>query len=144
MKRALLLIVSLCAIVACKTQEKRDEPSAKQSELQTTDNVNTYTIFFDEIAKELQVSSHVYIRGMVVGHVQGIELMDNDVKVTIAIEEEYADMLTDDCRAVIRSGVMGSASIHIEPGTSTKIAPDGSTLNGHGDVGGYMLNENLH
>lgn len=77
------------------------------------------------------------------GHVQGIELMDNDVRVTIAIEEEYANMLTDDCRAVIRSGVMGSASIHIEPGTSTKIAPDGSTLNGYGDVDGYMLNENL-
>jgi ABC-type transporter Mla subunit MlaD len=143
MKKGLLLALSLSLLAGCKTQEKRDEPSAKQSVLQTTDNANTYTIFFDEIPKELQVSSRVYMRGMVVGHVQGIELMDNDVKVTIAIEEEYADMLTDDCRAVIRSGVMGSASIHIEPGTSTKIAPDGSTLNGYGDVGGYMLNENL-
>jgi ABC-type transporter Mla subunit MlaD len=59
------------------------------------------------------------------------------VKVVIAVEEQYADMIPEDSKAVIKEGMMGGATIHIEQGTSTTMAADGSKLEGYTD-GGIM------
>lgn len=97
---------------------------------------NTYDIYYDEVSKDLQVSSRVYISGVNVGNVQDIELQkDGRVKVVIAVEEQYADMIPQDSQAIIKEGMMGGATIHIEQGTSTDMASDGATLEGYMDAG---------
>ena len=98
---------------------------------------NTYTVYYEDVSKDLQVSSRVYIRGVIVGNVQEIELQNDKVKVVIAVEEQYADMIPEDSKAVIKEGMMGGATIHIEQGTSTTMAADGSKLEGYMD-GGIM------
>lgn len=98
---------------------------------------NNYTVYYENVSKDLQVSSRVYIRGVIVGNVQDIELKNGKVKVVIAVEEQYGNMIPDDSKAVIREGLMGGATIHIEQGVSEKIASDGSKLEGYLD-GGIM------
>lgn len=96
---------------------------------------NTYYVYYDEVSKDLQVSSRVYIRGVNVGNVRDIELQGDKVKVEIAIEEQYAGMIPNNSIALITEGMMGGAQIKIEQGNSEAIATDGSVLNGHLDAG---------
>lgn len=96
---------------------------------------NTYYVYYDEVSKDLQVSSRVYIRGVNVGNVRDIQLQGDKVKVEIAIEEQYAGMIPNNSIALITEGMMGGAQIKIEQGNSEAIATDGSVLNGHLDAG---------
>lgn len=96
---------------------------------------NTYTVYYDEVSKDLQVSSRVYIRGVNVGNVQEIALDGDKVKVVIAVEEQYADMIPDNTVALITEGMMGGAQIVLEQGDSNSIAEDGATLEGRLDEG---------
>lgn len=96
---------------------------------------NTYYVYYEEVSKDLQVSSRVYIRGVNVGNVRDIQLQGDKVKVEIAIEEQYAGMIPNNSIALITEGMMGGAQIKIEQGNSEAIATDGSVLNGHLDAG---------
>lgn len=96
---------------------------------------NTYTVYYEEVSKDLQVSSRVYIRGVNVGNVQDIELQSGRVKVVIAVEEQYADMIPSNTTALITEGMMGGAQIVLEQGDSNSVAKDGDTLNGRLDEG---------
>ena len=96
---------------------------------------NTYTVYYDEVSKDLQVSSRVFIRGVNVGNVQDIELDGDKVKVVIAVEEQYAHMIPDNTVALITEGLMGGAQIVLEQGNSENIAKDGATLEGRLDEG---------
>lgn len=96
---------------------------------------NTYTVYYDEVSKDLQVSSRVFIRGVNVGNVQDIELDGDKVKVVIAVEEQYAHMIPDNTVALITEGLMGGAQIVLEQGNSENIAEDGATLEGRLDEG---------
>ena len=96
---------------------------------------NSYYVYYDEVSKDLQVSSRVYIRGVQVGNVREIELQNNKVMVEIAVENCYTDMIPDNSVALITEGMMGGAQIKIEQGDSKKIAEDGATLVGYLDEG---------
>jgi phospholipid/cholesterol/gamma-HCH transport system substrate-binding protein len=96
---------------------------------------NTYTVYYDEVSKDLQESSRVLIRGVNVGNVQDIELVGDKVKVVIAVEEQYAHMIPDNTVALITEGLMGGAQIVLEQGNSENIAKDGATLEGRLDEG---------
>ena len=96
---------------------------------------NTYYAYYEEVSKDLQVSSRVYIRGVNVGNVRDIQLQGDKVKVEIAIEEQYAGMIPNNSIALITEGMMGGAQIKIEQGDSDAIATDGSVLNGRLDAG---------
>jgi phospholipid/cholesterol/gamma-HCH transport system substrate-binding protein len=96
---------------------------------------NTYTVYYDEVSKDLQESSRVLIRGVNVGNVQDIELVGDKVKVVIAVEEQYAHMIPDNTVALITEGLMGGAQIVLEQGNTENIAKDGATLEGRLDEG---------
>ena len=96
---------------------------------------NTYYIYYDEVSKDLKVSSRVYIRGVDVGSVRDIELEGDKVKVEIAVDSNYADMIPDNSVALITEGLMGGAQITLEQGDSKSVAKDGSTLDGSLDKG---------
>jgi phospholipid/cholesterol/gamma-HCH transport system substrate-binding protein len=96
---------------------------------------NTYYVYYEEVSKDLQVSSRIYIRGVNVGNVRNIELQDNKVKVEIAIEDQYAHMIRENSVALITEGMMGGAQIDIIQGNSESVAHDGATLIGELDEG---------
>jgi phospholipid/cholesterol/gamma-HCH transport system substrate-binding protein len=96
---------------------------------------NTYYVYYEEVSKDLQVSSRIYIRGVNVGNVRNIELKDNKVKVEIAIEDQYAHMIRENSVARITEGMMGGAQIDIIQGNSESVAHDGATLIGELDEG---------
>jgi phospholipid/cholesterol/gamma-HCH transport system substrate-binding protein len=96
---------------------------------------NTYYVYYEEVSKDLQVSSRIYIRGVNVGNVRNIELKDNKVKVEIAIEDQYAHMIRENSVALITEGMMGGAQIDIIQGNSESVAHDGATLIGELDEG---------
>ena len=96
---------------------------------------NTYYVYYEEVSKDLQVSSRIYIRGVNVGNVRNIELQDNQVKVEIAIEDQYAHMIRENSVALITEGMMGGAQIDIIQGNSESVAHDGATLIGELDEG---------
>ena len=96
---------------------------------------NSYYVYYDEVSKDLQVSSRIYIRGVQVGNVREIELQCDKVMVEIAVENCYADMIPENSIALITEGMMGGAQIKIMQGNSKKIAEDGATLEGYLDEG---------
>jgi phospholipid/cholesterol/gamma-HCH transport system substrate-binding protein len=96
---------------------------------------NTYYVYYDQVSKDLKVSSRVYIRGVDVGSVRDIELEGDKVKVEIAVDNTYADMIPDNTVALITEGMMGGAQIILEQGDSKTLAKDGSTLPGELDKG---------
>ena len=96
---------------------------------------NTYYVHYEEVSKDLQVSSRIYIRGVNVGNVRNIELKGNKVKVEIAIEDQYAHMIPENSVARITEGMMGGAQIDIIQGNSKSVAHDGATLIGELDEG---------
>lgn len=96
---------------------------------------NTYYVYYDEVSKDLKVSSRVYIRGVDVGSVRDISLEGDKVKVEIAVDNNYADMIPNNSVALITEGLMGGAQVILEQGDSKTMAKNGSTLDGRLDEG---------
>lgn len=96
---------------------------------------NTYYVYYDEVSKDLKVSSRVYIRGVDVGSVRDISLEGDKVKVEIAVDNNYAEMIPDNSVALITEGMMGGAQVILEQGDSKTMAKNGSTLDGRLDEG---------
>lgn len=93
-------------------------------------NSNIYYVYFDDVTG-LMESSRVQLRGVEVGNVRSITLEEERVKVEIAIESRYADMIADNSVAEIgSSGLMGSTKVFIIQGDSDKIMKDGATFEG--------------
>ena len=91
---------------------------------------NIYYVYYDDVSG-LQKSSRVNLRGVEVGNVREITLMQGNVKVEIAIASEYAEMIPDNSVAEIASaGLMGGMEIYIVQGDSKKAMPDGGTFKG--------------
>lgn len=91
---------------------------------------NIYYVYFDDVTG-LMESSRVQLRGVEVGNVRSITLEEERVKVEIAIESRYADMIADNSVAEIgSSGLMGSTKVFIVQGDSDKIMKDGATFEG--------------
>lgn len=91
---------------------------------------NIYYVYFDDVTG-LMESSRVQLRGVEVGNVRSITLEEERVKVEIAIESRYADMIADNSVAEIgSSGLMGSTKVFIVQGDSDKIMKNGATFEG--------------
>lgn len=113
---------------------------------------NIYYVYYDDVSG-LQESSRVKLRGVAVGNVRSIELVNDKVKVEIAIEDKYEDMIPANSVAEIgSSGLMGGMEIYIVQGDSDKVMKDGGTFEGRvrpdmlgslADQGGALL-ENLN
>ena len=109
---------------------------------------NSYYVYFDDVTG-LQESSRVKMRGVEVGNVRSITLMEDKVKVEIAIDADYEDMIPDNSIAEIASaGLMGGMEIYIIQGDSETSMPDGGTFEGRvrpdmlgslADKGGELL-----
>lgn len=113
---------------------------------------NIYYVYYDDVTG-LMESSRVKLRGVEVGNVRSIILLEDKVKVEIAIEADYADMIPDNSVAEIASaGLMGGMEIYIIQGDSDKAMEDGGTFEGRvrpdmigsiADKGGELL-DNLN
>ncbi len=113
---------------------------------------NIYYVHYDDVSG-LQESSRVKLRGVEVGNVRSITLLGDKVKVEIAIEEKYADMIPDNSVAELgSSGLMGGMEIYIIQGDSETVMKDGGEFEGRvrpdmlgslADQGGTLL-ENLN
>lgn len=111
---------------------------------------NIYYVYYDDVSG-LQESSRVNMRGVEVGNVRDIELMNDKVKVEIAIESKYADMIPANSVAEIGStGLMGGMEIFIVQGDAKKAMKDGGTFEGRirpdmlgslADQGGELLED---
>lgn len=91
---------------------------------------NTYSVYFDDVTGLLE-SSRVNMRGVAVGNVRDIELLGDSVKVEIAIERNYSEMIPANSVAEIASaGLMGGMQITILQGDSEDYVADGAVLRG--------------
>lgn len=109
---------------------------------------NIYHVYYDDVTG-LMESARVKMRGVEVGNVRSITLLDNNVEVELSIEAEYADMIPANSVAEIASaGLMGGMEIYIIQGDSEEIMPDGATFEGRvrpdmigslADKGGELL-----
>ena len=109
---------------------------------------NTYTVYYDDVTG-LMESSRVKLRGVEVGNVRSITLLDENVEVELSIDAEYAGMIPDNSVAEIASaGLMGGMEIYIIQGDSEKVMPDGGVFEGRvrpdmigslADKGGELL-----
>ena len=109
---------------------------------------NTYTVYYDDVTG-LMESSRVKLRGVEVGNVRSITLLDENVEVELSIDAEYADMIPDNSVAEIASaGLMGGVEIYIIQGDSETVMPDGGVFEGRvrpdmigslADKGGELL-----
>jgi phospholipid/cholesterol/gamma-HCH transport system substrate-binding protein len=91
---------------------------------------NIYYVYYEDISG-LQESSRVKLRGVEVGNVREITLEKDRVKVEIAIEDKYADMIPNNSVAEIASaGLMGGMEIYIVQGDAKKAMPNGGTFEG--------------
>ena len=109
---------------------------------------NIYTVYYDDVTG-LMESSRVKMRGVEIGNVRSIKLLEDKVEVELSIDGEYADMIPDNSVAEIASaGLMGGMEIYIIQGDSEKPMPDGGTFEGRvradmlgslADKGGELL-----
>ena len=109
---------------------------------------NTYYVYYDDVSG-LQKSSRVNLRGVEVGNIREITLLDDNVLVEIAIDADYEGMIPDNSVAEIASaGLMGGLEVYIVQGDSETIMPDGGTFEGRvradmlgtlADKGGALL-----
>ena len=109
---------------------------------------NTYYVYYDDVSG-LQKSSRVNLRGVEVGNIREITLLNDNVLVEIAIDADYENMIPDNSVAEIASsGLMGGMEIYIVQGDSESIMPDGGTFVGRmradmlgtlADKGGALL-----
>jgi phospholipid/cholesterol/gamma-HCH transport system substrate-binding protein len=89
---------------------------------------NTYYAYYDDVTG-LMESSRVKMRGVEVGNVRSITLLDDKVKVELSIDAEYADMIPDNSIAEIGSaGLMGGMEVYIVQGDSKTMLKDGGTF----------------
>ena len=109
---------------------------------------NIYTVYYDDVTG-LMESSRIKMRGVEVGNVRSITLLEERVEVELSIDAEYADMIPDNSIAEIASaGLMGGMEIYIIQGDSETPMPDGGTFEGRvradmlgslADKGGELL-----
>lgn len=89
-----------------------------------------YYVYYDDVSG-LQESSRVTLRGVDVGNVRDITLERDRVKVEIAIESEYAEMIPCNSIAEIgAAGLMGGLEISIIQGDAEELIQSGATLEG--------------
>lgn len=109
---------------------------------------NTYYVYYEDVTG-LMESSRVKLRGVEVGNVRSITLLDDKVEVEISIDAEYADMIPANSVAEVASaGLMGGMEVYIIQGDSEDIMEDGGTFEGRirpdmigslADKGGELL-----
>ena len=109
---------------------------------------NVYHVYYDDVTG-LMESARVKMRGVEVGNVRSITLLDNNVEVELSVDAKYADMIPANSVAEIASaGLMGGMEIYIIQGDSEEIMPDGATFEGRvrpdmigslADKGGELL-----
>lgn len=109
---------------------------------------NIYHVYYDDVTG-LMESARVKMRGVEVGNVRSITLLDNNVEVELSVDAKYADMIPANSVAEIASaGLMGGMEIYIIQGDSEEIMPDGATFEGRvrpdmigslADKGGELL-----
>ena len=109
---------------------------------------NTYYVYYDDVTG-LMESSRVKMRGVEVGNVRTITLLEDKVMVELSIKAEFEDMIPDNSVAEIASaGLMGGMEIYIIQGDSEATKPDGGTFEGRmrpdmlgalADKGGELL-----
>ena len=109
---------------------------------------NTYYVYYEDVTG-LMESSRVKLRGVEVGNVRSITLLDDKVEVEISIDAEYADMIPANSVAEVASaGLMGGMEVYIIQGDSEEIMEDGGTFEGRirpdmigtlADKGGELL-----
>ena len=109
---------------------------------------NTYYVYYDDVTG-LMESSRVKMRGVEVGNVRTITLLEDKVMVELSIKAEFEDMIPDNSVAEIASaGLMGGMEIYIIQGDSETTKPDGGTFEGRmrpdmlgalADKGGELL-----
>ena len=109
---------------------------------------NTYYVYYDDVTG-LMESSRVKMRGVEVGNVRTITLLEDKVMVELSIKAEFEDMIPDNSVAEIASaGLMGGMEIYIIQGDSKTTKPDGGTFEGRmrpdmlgalADKGGELL-----
>ena len=91
---------------------------------------NIYYAYYDDVTG-LMESSRVKLRGVEVGNVRTITLLDDKVEVEISIDAEYADMIPANSVAeVAAAGLMGGMEVYIIQGDSEDILQDGGTFVG--------------
>ena len=91
---------------------------------------NIYYAYYDAVPG-LMESSRVNMRGVEVGNVRDIELCADRVKVEIAIEKQYADMIPVNSIAELGSaGLMGGMEISIVQGDAAERMADGGVFEG--------------
>ena len=91
---------------------------------------NIYYVYYDDVSG-LQESSRVKLRGVEVGNVRSIELEPQRVKVEIAVEAKYADMIPSNSVAEIGSaGLMGGVEINIKQGDAEDVMAPGAIFEG--------------
>jgi phospholipid/cholesterol/gamma-HCH transport system substrate-binding protein len=90
---------------------------------------NKYYCYFEDI-QGLQVSAIVQIRGMNVGRVASIKLMNNDKRVQVVIEVEKSIKLPKGTIAVLASAdlISGTKVINLSLGDSNETVESGATL----------------
>ena len=109
---------------------------------------NTYYAYYDDVTG-LMESSRVKLRGVEVGNVRTITLLNDKVEIEISIDAEYADMIPANSVAEVASaGLMGGMEVYIIQGDSEEIMQDGGTFEGRmrpdmigslADKGGELL-----
>ncbi len=98
-----------------------------QNVLLTSDS---YYVYYDNVSG-LQESSRVKLRGVPVGNVQEITLERDRVKVELAIESEYRDMIPANSIAEMgAAGIMGGVEIAILQGDAEDIIEPGAVIEG--------------
>lgn len=98
-----------------------------QNVLLTSD---TYYVYYDNVSG-LQESSRVKLRGVAVGNVRDITLEHDRVKVEIAVESEYRDMIPANSVAEMgAAGIMGGVEIAIIQGDAEAIIEPGTEIAG--------------
>ena len=98
-----------------------------QNVLLTSDS---YYVYYDNVSG-LQESSRVKLRGVPVGNVQEITLERDRVKVELAIESEYRDMIPANSIAEMgAASLMGGVEIAILQGDAEDIIEPGAVIEG--------------
>ncbi|MEE9578249.1 MAG: MlaD family protein [Gemmatimonadota bacterium] len=78
-------------------------------------------------AQQITDGARVYMRGVDVGSVRGVQLMEDQV--VLRLEVRYADPLPDDTRGLIRpAGFLGNQMIVLLPGASSTVLASGDSI----------------
>lgn len=87
---------------------------------------NTYYAYYSDV-KGLQASSHINLKGVNVGKISDITIVDGKIKVTLTLKKETK--LSDGTVALLASGgLLSDMSIKLVEGTGRDIIPNGATI----------------